>query len=290
MRTVRSLFAIALAIALHVAVAGTEKDVRFSGKVTDGLGRPLVGRRVTVEDYRQVPPDRVIVNVRTDADGRFSFALARGLFAGAAEDRLTCLVANDDGPSPALTLSVEGRDLSVVLRRRISLDDVKKLAGLQGKELDAALAEILSGDWSRSSPVHFELFALDDKLKASLQTLTKDPRVADEATSLLRDWNPEEFGDRPSSLWEGVKEASLEKGIIAAQDVIRSREQKGGGGGVVRAVRQAQNAKGTRAVVIVQCVEKSGERSWMLLLGRRDDSWHVLAARLVSMGDRPLDF
>jgi hypothetical protein len=150
-----------------------------SGRVVDGLDRPIPAVRVVVTS-RRGRAKRVEGEVRTDADGKFSCPVGEG------EVDWFDAELGTEGYESASVSSKSPDQGEITLRRSLDWGEVAALSVLKGDELDRGLREVFAceADWEDGNKLAAELFREQDALRPGFRRLLKDAACGDWA----RDW------------------------------------------------------------------------------------------------------
>jgi hypothetical protein len=170
-------------LAAQVARPGpTEKFAKgraFSGRVVDGLGRPVPGVKVTVRPFRignEKAPGTVI---HTGNDGRYAGKLA-------TDDAELDFEFEKEGYSYSSTIT-DKSDLEITLTRKVDWDEASSLPYCRGDELERGLRELLaSEEWEvdEDGELLGFLFKNQDHFRPALRRIVSDSHVGVRA----RDW------------------------------------------------------------------------------------------------------
>jgi hypothetical protein len=158
-----------------------QKDAQsraFSGRILDGLGRPVPGVTVRLLDGRKRPGEPHETVLRTGADGRFSGPLPSG-------DDDAVISFQKDGYGEFSTIARSGREF--ILKRKVDWDEASDLPYEEGDKLELGLREVLaSEEWATPGDGKLIdlLFRHPETLRPALRRLSRDAHVGAEA----RDW------------------------------------------------------------------------------------------------------
>lgn len=166
--------AIAAPVAAQEAPPGSSRPVdgmkgrTLSGRVVDGLGRPVPGVRVTV-----LSGDKKMV-LRTGDDGRYTGTLPT--------DKDASVISFEKEGYGEFTTGAE----SVTMRRKVDWDEASELPDLNGNRLDNGVREFLaSKEWEdHEDELTGFAFRHEDEFRPALRRLVGDPHVGAQA----RDW------------------------------------------------------------------------------------------------------
>jgi hypothetical protein len=151
----------------------------FSGRVVDGLGRPLPGVTVTVDpDHNgEDEPSRMLL--RTGADGRYSGTLPAG-------NKSAWVTFEKDGYSPLSAGASADREN--VLYRKLDWGEVQLIPYRDGEKVVLGVRELLASEEWQLNPdagrLPGFLFLNQDRLRPALRRLIGDTHVGASA----RDW------------------------------------------------------------------------------------------------------
>ena len=152
------------------------KSRAFSGRVIDGLGRPVAGVKIMVSSGRQKNERITKTIAQTGEDGRYAGILA-------TEDD-EWLAFEKEG---YLSLSTSaGPGVLLEMYRKVDWGEAQEFLVLDGDKLDSGVREFLaSGEWGHlDGELPTFLFKNQDKLRPALRRLIRDPHVGASA----RDW------------------------------------------------------------------------------------------------------
>jgi hypothetical protein len=198
--------------------AGEVKPRVLSGRITDGLGRPVPGVTLTLRPIaldpqgREKPPLAVL---SSDADGRYSCPLppdAEGLQ----------LHLDKEGYSNLAIFADEPRVKDVTLDRKLDWGEAQLLPVSEGAELDAGVREVLaSEEWSHSDETLQKfLFEEHAAMRPAMRRLVGDAHVGKSARywlDMLGDPADADLfpGGRKSAPKHEIREADLVEAIKA---------------------------------------------------------------------------
>lgn len=176
-----AFLALALPLASQEAVkestspkAGSKKRP-FSGRVVDGLGRPVAGVTIKVESPHGKNQTVMKTVARTDKDGRYAGKLEPG------DDDFLWFEKQGylDYSSTAST------DAKEDMPKKVNWDEAAKLPLLEGEELDRSLREFLASvglDYeAEEGEMDSFVFKYQDHFRHPLRRLIRDPHVGDTA-------------------------------------------------------------------------------------------------------------
>jgi hypothetical protein len=156
--------------------AQATKGRKFSGRVVDGLGRPVPGVKITVEPDHKLEVKGPPTVLQTGDDGRYSGTIA--------SDHDPWLTFERDGYG---TLSVDAavRD-EFTLNRKVDWEEASTVPYLDGDDLDHGVRELLASEEWELHDDHLLglLFENQNELRPALRRLIRDLHVGASA----RDW------------------------------------------------------------------------------------------------------
>jgi hypothetical protein len=192
------------------------KGRAFSGRVVDGLGRPVSGVKVTVRPFRVGQREAPGTVLHTRDDGRYSGTLASDVV------ELDFEFAKD-GYSNSSTIT-DKSDVEITLNRKVDWDEASSLPYRHGDELDRGVREILAAEeWENDEDGELPrfLFKHQDEFRPAMRRILGDVHVGARA----RDWlellgDPADRGLFPNGRRytpkKEVREADLIEAIKAA--------------------------------------------------------------------------
>lgn len=191
------------------------KGRAFSGRVVDGLGRPVAGMKVTVRPRGERQEKASEMVLRTDDDGRYSGTLPPNVDDARIE-------TEKDGYSNMTTV-ITGGFRAFTLHRKVDWGDDPLLYLREGDELDRGVRELLaSEEWQIADDrgLLAFLFEHQDEFRPALRRLIGDAHVGIHARYWLDLLGDPADGDlfpkgRRSTPKKEVKEADLVEALKA---------------------------------------------------------------------------
>ncbi len=184
-----------------------------SGRIIDGLGRPVPGVTLTLRrnDFPVKPP---LLVVSSGGDGRFSCPIPR--------DAEGLLLELDKEGYANLSMSADAPRVEVTLRRKLDWGEATTLRYRKPADLDAGTREILASDeWSVfDESLQKHLFEEQDAFRPAMRRLIGDAQVGKSARywlDMLGDPGDEDLfpGGRKAAPKHEVREDDLVEAIKA---------------------------------------------------------------------------
>jgi hypothetical protein len=197
----------------------------FSGRVVDGLGRPVPGVKLTVRSFRKDSQKVTETVLRTGDDGRYAVTLPSDADAGQIR------VEKED--YARFSTDISRRE--IILRRKANWQEASSLPNRDGEKLDLGVRELLAS-WDFEFPPEDDgkllcyLFKYQEEFRPALRRLIADAHVGEGARYWLdllddsgdRDLFPKGRRYAPD---KEVKEADLVeaiKGAVRQRDILTS--------------------------------------------------------------------
>lgn len=158
------------------------KHLTFTGRIVDGLGRPLSGVKVTVTSLRPNAEKHAQSVVLTGDDGRYSAGIAR-------EDEGASLAFEKDGYRYTYVSGTNLRHEEITLYRNTRWEEIPLLPYRNASAFDEGVRELFAPEeWNREPEGKYGLlgflFKHQDQFRPALRRVAQDARVG----ASVRDW------------------------------------------------------------------------------------------------------